>query len=383
MVMEGAEKLGATFSGEGPGGSAPRLRTLEVGSSVGMGWPPVEELRRLVAEDRVSNVLALHDALGIAPLDGRYLARLPGTWGRLLRRLPFRMAQAIELVRRRKAVDAVFTWGERDAIAVGALMLLPRRRPAHVSILFWPAKWKKALPLRVVQRGVDRMIIPSPLQRRLALERFGLPRRKVVDIPWSVDTRFFRPMPCPGPQETICSVGLEMRDYATLLAALQPLDIRCHIAVGAGAASSTPKDALAGMPLREGITVGRKSPADLRELYACSRFVVVPLQPSNSDNGITTCLEAMAMGRAVICTETRGQIGVLQDGVNSIRVPPRDEVALRRAIERLWNEPELCARLGAAGRTLVEERYDNVRVAQRVATVFREATDERRSDAGL
>lgn len=381
--MARSARLTATSSGEEPRGSAPLLRTLEIGSSGGMGWPPAEELRRLIAHDRMSNVLALHDALGMTTLDRRYLRGIRGTWGRLLRRMPFRVAQAVELVRRRKDVDAMLTWGERDAVWVSSLMLLLRRRPAHVSILFWPAKRKKALPLRVVQHGVDRMIIPSPLQRQLAVERFGLPRSKVVSIPWSVDTRFFRPMPCASRQDTICSVGLEMRDYATLLAALHPLDIRCHIAVGAGAASATPNDALAGMPLREGITVGRKSPVELRQLYACSQFVVVPLHPSNSDNGITTCLEAMAMSKAVICTQTAGQTGVLQHGVNSIRVPPHDELALRRAIERLLNDRVLCARLGAAGRRLVVERYDSVQVAQRFAAVFRAAVEQRRSDTGL
>lgn len=79
----------------------------------------------------------------------------------------------------------------------------------------------------------------------------------------------------------------------------------------------------------------------------------------------------------MICTDTEGQIGVLEDGVNSIRVPPRDEVALRRAIERLWGDPELCSRLGASGRRLVEERYDKHQTVQRFATVIRQVTDER------
>jgi len=295
--MERTEPLDATFAAQECRGAAPRLRTLEIGSPTGMGWPPLDELRQQIADDRMANVLARHDALGLTVLDGRCLAALPGSWGRLLRWLPFRVAQPMELVRSRNAFDAVLTWGERDAVGVGALMLLLRRRPAHISILFGPAKWKIALALQVVQRGIDRMIIPSPLQRRLAVERFRFRRRKVVEIPWGVDTRFFRPMPSAGQEDTICSVGLEMRDYATLLAALHPLDIRCHIAVGAGAESSTPTNALADKPLRDGITVGRKSAVELRELYASSRFVVVPLQPSKSDNGITTCLEAMAMGK--------------------------------------------------------------------------------------
>jgi hypothetical protein len=40
-------------------------------------------------------------------------------------------------------------------------------------------------------------------------------------------------------------------------------------------------------PLPTGVTVGAKSYFELRELYARSRFVAVPLLPSDSDNGIT------------------------------------------------------------------------------------------------
>jgi len=59
----------------------------------------------------------------------------------------------------------------------------------------------------------------------------------------------------------------------------------------------------------------------------------------------------------VICTESPGQVGLLEDGVNCIRVPPFDADALREAIVALWNDPALCARLGAAGRQSVEERH--------------------------
>ena len=93
------------------------------------------------------------------------------------------------------------------------------------------------------------------------------------------------------------------------------------------------------------MTVGAKTFAELRALYARSRFVVVPLLPSDSDNGITTILEAFAMGKAVICTETAGQIGVLEHGVNCLRVPAFDVEALRAAIVELWRDPQMCQRL--------------------------------------
>jgi glycosyltransferase involved in cell wall biosynthesis len=345
------------------------LRSLEISSAKGMGWPPWKELRGLIDADEMRDVVALHDALGTTVLDGRYVAATTGRWGRLLRRLPFRMAQAVELLRRCRQYDVILAWGEINTLIVAALMILVPRRPPHVSVLFWPAKAKKALPLLALQRGIDRMIIPSPLQRRRAIRRFRFPRRKVVGIPWDVDLRFWRPMPDVPQDDLICSVGLEMRDYATLVAALGPLEVPCHIAAAPANVAAAPHGGLGDRALPERITVGRKSQVELRALYARSRFVVVPLLPSPSDNGITTCLEAMAMGKAVICTDTEGQIGVLEHGVNAIRVPPEDPMALRAAIERLWNDRELCARLGAEGRRTVQAHHSTTAVVQRFTAV--------------
>jgi glycosyltransferase involved in cell wall biosynthesis len=85
----------------------------------------------------------------------------------------------------------------------------------------------------------------------------------------------------------------------------------------------------------------------------------------------------MAMGKALICTDTEGQVGVLEDGVNAIRVPPQDPSALRAAVQRLRNDPELRARLGAAGRRTAETRYATRVVVPRFATVFKEAAERR------
>jgi glycosyltransferase involved in cell wall biosynthesis len=324
------------------------------------GWPPLDRLRDEIENDRVADVLALHDVLGIEVLDGANVS--------LRRRLPFRLAQALEIVRRRREFDALLTWGERDAIRAGGLMRLVPGRPAHVAILFWVSGARKAVPLRLVQAGIDRFVVPSPKQYRYALERIRLPPEKVVRVPWPVDTRFWRPQPADG-DDLICAVGFEMRDWDTLITALRPLAIPCHIAAG----NMRIAIELAGRELPAHVSVGHKSAPALRDLYARSRFVVVPLLPTDSDQGVTTCLEAMAMGRAFVCTESDGQLGVLEDGVNGIRVPPGDPAALRQAIERLWDDPELCARLGAAGRRLAEEHYALDRVLPQLEAVVGDA----------
>ena len=215
--------------------------------------------------------------------------------------------------------------------------------------------------MRIIQRGIDRIIVCAPRQRRFVEQKLGLPVDRFVDVRFGADTRFWRPM--TGAGDLICSVGQEMRDYGTLLEALRPLDIPCHIAAGSGIFNTTSdkwwRATVSEQPLPDGVTVGMKTFVELRALYAQSRFVVVPLLPSDSDNGITSILEAFAMGKAVICTDTAGQIGVLEEGVNCLRVPPFDVEALRAAIVELWSDPEMCRRLGAAGRQLVEARHSN------------------------
>jgi glycosyltransferase involved in cell wall biosynthesis len=87
------------------------------------------------------------------------------------------------------------------------------------------------------------------------------------------------------------------------------------------------------------------------------------------DAGVTAITEAMAMGKAVIATRTRGQVDVVEHGVNGLYVPPRDVRALRQAIERLAADPAEAARMGMAGRQLVERRHGLDRYLERFAAI--------------
>jgi glycosyltransferase involved in cell wall biosynthesis len=327
------------------------LHTLAIG---GPGQTSRAQWRRLVAEDAMPDALVADAAIGAVYADERYLDALP-----LVRRLPFLAAQAFVARRHGRRFDALLSWSDLRAIVVGSLARVWPGRPAHVAILMWPSAPRKAPLLRFALGGIDRLIVPPARQRALLEERLGVAAERFVDARWPVDTRFWRPMG-HEPGELICSAGQEMRDYGTLVEALRGLGVPCHIAAGTGGFGTS--DAawwrdVAGRALPAGVTIGPKSYVELRDLYARARFVVVPLIPSDSDNGITTILEAFAMGKAVICTDTPGQSGVLEAGVNCLRVPPHDPGALRDAIRTLWDDPQTCRRMGAAGRALVVERH--------------------------
>ena len=328
------------------------LRTLVV---AGAGKPPEAELRRLIADDELPDAVSPEIAINATYIDDRMIAAIPGLHGRIARRLPYQLAQALEVLVLGRHYDVVVTWSDLPSIVVACALRLRPRAPAQVAILFWPSKPKKALPLRLVQRRMARFIVWPPMQRRFLEDRLGISPERFVDVARPVDTRFWRPL--AREPELISSAGQEMRDYATLVEALRPLDIPCHIAAGSSifgtAAEKWWKESLTAENVPGNITVGPKSFVDLRDLYARSKFIVVPLIPSDMDNGITTITEAFAMGKTVIVTSTPGLGDFLKEGVNCIRVPPHDPTALRAAIVDLWADPEKCARLGAAGRALV------------------------------
>jgi glycosyltransferase involved in cell wall biosynthesis len=72
-------------------------------------------------------------------------------------------------------------------------------------------------------------------------------------------------------------------------------------------------------------------------------------------------IEAFAAGRPVIASATGGVGDWLQDGVNGLTVRAGDERELAAAIERLLDDPDRQARMGAAGRRTVAERFSEER----------------------
>lgn len=347
------------------------------------GKPPEDELRRQIAEGLLPDSVSSDDAIGGTIVDERYFERIPGVYGRLLRALPLLGAQALELVRLARRYDAVVTWGERHSLMAAAVLRLMPNRPGQVAILIWPSKSARAQRfIRLVRNRLDRVIAPSPLQRLFAEQHLRISRDRFVEARYTVDTNFWQPI--DRPSEMISSVGQEMRDYGTLFEALRGLDLSCHVAAGQGLfeARFLQQDwdrNVGDRSIPSNVTIGRKPHAELRDLYADSRFVVVPILPSDNDSGITVILEAFAMGKAVICTDTPGQTGILQPGVNCLRVPPRDPEALRTAIVQLWNDPENCQRLGAAGRAAVVEHHGLDQWRTALTRAVTEASARRRS----
>lgn len=322
---------------------------------------------------------ALAQALGGEVIDDAALDERRA-WRLLRRLLGAPSAKAWLAFRRRHRCAAVFTDGEHIGLPLALLLRLSRRPPRHVTIghlLSTPSKRTVFRWLRP-QGRLDLVLVHAAEQARVAVEKLGLRPEQVWLVPYQVDPAFWAPDGRP-PEDLICSAGLEYRDYATLLAAVAGLPVR--VVIAAASYWSRHRHLAGTEALPANVTVTALDYVALRELYARSRFVVVPLRQVDNQAGITTVLEAMAMGKAVVVTATRGQRDVVRgrlctaagpigaplggpaafgcagpeaEAETGLYVPPGDPAALRAAIRYLLDRPEEAARMGAAGRRVVE-----------------------------
>jgi glycosyltransferase involved in cell wall biosynthesis len=278
-------------------------------------------------------------------------------------RVPSWWRMAREIQRLQTEYDAIVTWGEKLSLALLMQQQFARVSKPHIAMMYQFEKPNIRVPLNALKKNLHAVVTWSSVQRRALIEKIQFPAERVYLVRHYVDQLFYSPR--PGEADMICAVGAEMRDYATLVQSIQGTGLRCHIATdhvripGRFRILNHHRVPIGDIvaPADTHITEGRKSLSELRNLYARSRFVVIPLLPSDTDNGVTVALEAMAMGKPVICSQTRGQVDVIQEGVTGLYVPVGDTAALRRAIMSLWNEPQRAEQMGRNARAYIEKHH--------------------------
>ncbi len=339
------------------------MRTLYI-IKKGMNKPSDDVVQKMESEGIQPRVSTLEKAISSDVLDERYLKNCKGKLRKwIYRRLPVEICQILETLKIHQHYDVIYVHTEQVALPLAIFIRLFRVKTHYViTISRITSKnqfktWIKQTILRWTHSRIDSIVMWSSAQRRIVTDRIGVSPKKIALIKLGTDHRFWKPMDVQT--DMICSVGMEMRDYPTLVEALRPLNIPCHFATGSKTVEifDTVEQLHSIKDIPKHITIGKKSPIELRELYSRSRFVVLSLLPTDSDNGLTVILEAMAMAKPVICTSVDGQVDVIKDGITGIFVPQGDPEAIRKAILDLWENPEKAESMGRAARSYIEQHH--------------------------
>ena len=177
-------------------------------------------------------------------------------------------------------------------------------------------------------RHADRVIVYS------RSETEGRPNYVYMPIPSDGD--FAAVQPEPAPQPYVFAGGGELRDYASLFAAVEgtglALTVVTHSPATLGVAGPPP----------EGCRVLWRMPLDRFLAHmAGSLFVVVPLKGLDTPHGHSTIAQALSLGKAVVTTRGSAVADYVRDGVEGLLVDPGDVAGYRDALVRLATDDTL------------------------------------------
>jgi glycosyltransferase involved in cell wall biosynthesis len=163
-----------------------------------------------------------------------------------------------------------------------------------------------------------------------------------------------------------------VKDQVTLLEAAAPLlradaDARLVIA-GDGPELPRLRDRVAALSLDGRVKLLGPVPEGRALMSAFDVFAL----SSRLEGLPLAVLEAMAARRPVVATDVGGLSELVVPGASGLLVPAGSRDALRAALTQVRADADLARRFGEAGRRIVEEDYDEDRMAEGVAAVYRE-----------
>lgn len=226
-------------------------------------------------------------------------------------------------------------------------------------------------PITEEDRYVDVFVSPSSFTTAF-LTDLGISRSKIHEIPFGVDSDAFRPSRdrAAGPVRFAFVGSISKRKGCdTLLTAWQELglsDAELHLY---GRFKEGLERQIYGVKnLHHHGHVPREKLE--KELPQNDVFVF----PSTLEGSAKAVYEALACGLPVITTPNAGSI--VRDAEDGLIVPPGDPAALSAAIKKLYDAPELRARMGLSARALAED-YSWERYARGIWAAYENILEER------
>ncbi|WP_030196845.1 glycosyltransferase family 4 protein [Streptomyces sp. NRRL S-87] len=259
-------------------------------------------------------------------------------------------------------------------------------RKRRLSVRRWYAFTR--MQGRVARRLPSVLTVSGSSQQEIA-EHLGVRDDRIHVVHIGADTDLWSPDPSvaevPGRIVTTSSADVPLKGLVFLVEALAKLRTErpdAHlVVVGKRAERGPVAKAIEAYGLQDAVRfVKGVTDAELVDLVRSAQVACVP---SLYEGFSLPAAEAMATGTALVAT-TGGAIPEVagRDGETCLAVPPGDAGALATALGRMFEDPELRTRLGAAGRERVLANFTWARAAEGTAAHYRAAIATARGAAG-
>ena len=258
--------------------------------------------------------------------------------------------------------------------AVGYLLSLMLSVPLHLQLHTdpWSREWKKEtilnrarfmLMLFLLRQASGVRVVSMRVEKNVI--RAGVPSAKLTRAPIYTDIQHFmtaqRTFDLHASYPTYSQIVLSMgrlqpeKNYRMLIRAFARVREKNREAMLIIVGSGPLRDRLVSLVRTLGLGNAVVLLPWARDVASYYRSCDVYVQPSLYEGWGLAVVEAMASGAPVIMSDVGLAGELLRDDETGLVVVPGDEQALEGAIERMLGEPQLRARLGAAGREEVKK----------------------------
>lgn len=216
----------------------------------------------------------------------------------------------------------------------------------------------------------DHYVAVAGAVKEFLIRAVGIPARRITVITSGLDPARYR-VGRPMRDAVVGSVGHlrsnDQKGYRILLAAAERLDGVRFVIAGKGPL----KGALERQARRRGLSDRVSFIGPVEDIGAFMEGVSLYVQPSRWEGFPNAVIEAMACGKAVVATAVAGMREQVVDGKTGRLVAPGDAAALADALRELLANRRRRAAMGREARKRVEREFNQRRLIDRHARLFR------------
>ena len=243
----------------------------------------------------------------------------------------------------------------------------------HQPIVVARSWWRNQLG-KLFYRGIDDMFFFSQKLINDSIQTHKADPSKFHLGHWGADLELYdRVIAEKCERKGFVSTGKEKRDMTTLVAAFNETGAPLKIFLNTKNGSFNYKQLFDSLAVKENIHVefpDKLMPYELSKEVNKAQCVVICCKETSYTVGLTTVVEARAMGMPMICSHNP-QIPVDIDKEKcGISVPYGDVEGWKKAIEYIQEHPEEAEEMGHRGRKLAETTYNDAICAAEVAQVL-------------
>ena len=292
-----------------------------------------------------------------------------------LRQMMHSVWQMMFVNRHYDAIYATHYQGLEPLIFLRALGLFRKRIVIwhHQPIVVARSWWRNQLG-KLFYRGIDDMFFFSQKLINDSIQTHKAAPSKFHLGHWGADLELYdRVIAEKCERKGFVSTGKEKRDMTTLVAAFNETGAPLKIFLNTKNGSFNYKQLFDSLAVKENIHVefpDKLMPYELSKEVNKAQCVVICCKETSYTVGLTTVVEALAMGMPMICSHNP-QIPVDIDKEKcGISVPYGDVEGWKKAIEYIQEHPEEAEEMGHRGRKLAETTYNDAICAAEVAQVL-------------